>query len=157
LKHRDSLNRFIVISEEIAERHLSAAKKSATIRAIDGLIAMSRINPGSARAHACPPVGRTRPAASCFRRLAERLWKKERCARALTAAREARALPSAKVKFTAVILLLGCGLFATGCASDSDGANGGSHHRRHGGGHNRERMETVDDAPTPSPSPSRLW
>jgi hypothetical protein len=106
---------------------------------------MSCSNLGSARAPAC-----------YFRRLAESLRQKERCARAPTAAREARALPRAKAEFMAVVVLLGCGLLATGCASDSDG-NDKPHHHRHGGGHNRERMETVDDTPTPSPSPSRLY
>jgi hypothetical protein len=71
-----------------------------------------------------------------------------------------RPLPSSFVEFKlkAFVILLGCGLLATGCASDSDG-NDKPHHRRHGGGNNRERMETVDhsDTPIPSPSPSRLY
>ena len=58
-----------------------------------------------------------------------------------------------------VVVLLGCGLLVTGCAGDSDGTNKRPHHRRHGGGHNREVMETVDRSnnPAPSPSPSRLY
>jgi hypothetical protein len=71
-----------------------------------------------------------------------------------------RPLPSSfgEFKLKAFVILLGCGLLATGCVSDSDGNDKPRHHR-HGGGNNRERMETVDhsDTPTPSPSPSRLY
>ena len=63
-------------------------------------------------------------------------------------------------KWKFVLLLLGCGLFVSACAHDSDDDSGGArrHHRR-GNGHAREKMETLDrsDSPSPSPTPTPGW
>jgi hypothetical protein len=57
-------------------------------------------------------------------------------------------------KWTFVLLLFGCGLFVSACASDStDEANQHRHHR-HGNGHGREQTETIDRSSNPSPTPS---
>lgn len=60
-------------------------------------------------------------------------------------------------KWTLVPLLLGCALFVGACADDSTTDN--NHHRkhRHGSGHEREQMETVDrsdNSSNSSPAPS---
>jgi len=73
--------------------------------------------------------------------------------RALTAAREARALPGL------TILLLGCALFVSSCASDSGDDTEKPHHHRHGNGHGRDReqSETSDSSNIPSPTPALGW
>jgi hypothetical protein len=59
---------------------------------------------------------------------------------------------------TFVLLLLGCGLFVSACANDSDDDSGDSHRRhRSGNGRNREHMETIDHSSNPSPTPALGW
>jgi hypothetical protein len=61
-------------------------------------------------------------------------------------------------KWKFVLLLLGCGLFVSGCAHDSGDDSGGAHrHHRHGDGHAREKMETVDRSDSSSPTPALGW
>jgi hypothetical protein len=56
------------------------------------------------------------------------------------------------------LLLLGCALFFGACANDDSSADNSRHrHHRHGGGHSREQMETVDRSSNPSPTPALGW
>jgi hypothetical protein len=56
------------------------------------------------------------------------------------------------------LLLLGCALFAGGCAHDDSADDNGPHRRhRHGDGRNREQMETIDRSDSPSPTPALGW
>jgi hypothetical protein len=60
-------------------------------------------------------------------------------------------------KWTVVALLLGGAVFNGGCADDSTADNTRHRNHRHGSGHGREQMETVDrsgdSSPTPAPTP----
>jgi hypothetical protein len=63
-------------------------------------------------------------------------------------------------KWILVPLLLGCALLNGACADDSTADNNSHRKHRHGSGHGREQMETVDrsdnssnSSSTPAPTP----
>ena len=60
-------------------------------------------------------------------------------------------------KWKSVLLLLSCGFFVGACANDSTDDNTPQRHHRHGNGHGRDQMESVDRSDNPSPTPALGW